>query len=97
MSAEYVPMTPAENLKRYYKVSERQGCYKELRDAINYHTERLNKCLDEIEVDISIEKTIEVIEQQINTIRNNTDAIIESLCEIQMKHYRDGKEMVYND
>lgn len=97
LSTLHVPITPAENVLAYYRVMAQTGCYKELEDAIRYHVNRLNECIDYLNVNIDLKASITTIESQIETLKNNSDGILEALATIQLQHYRNGTEVIYDD
>lgn len=93
----HVPITPAENVLAYYRVMSQTGCYKELEDAIRCHVNRLNECIDHLNVNIDLKASITIIENQIETLKDNSDGILQALAAIQLQHYRNGTEVVYDD
>lgn len=93
----HVPITPAENVLAYYRVMAQTGCYKELEDAIRYHVNRLNECIDYLNVNIDLKASITTIEAQIETLKDNSDGILQALTAIQRQHYQNGTEMDCDD
>lgn len=93
----HVPTTPAEKVLAYYRVMNQTGCYKELEDAIKYHVNRLNGCIDYLNVNIDLKASITTIESQIEALKDNNDGILQALAAIQLQHYRGGIEGVYDE